>query len=153
MNYKKLIRTPSSEKDDLSAIIKSIEPPEDIEKTSLNDDETNEVLTYLLYLQEEYFRDIPLKDVLNKKFIWNIPKDVYEAYSASKIREEPDVLNPLFYFYIFCMEEPRFSIGKFVDIMNNLIGPEEMSLIEDKVNLYEEILNNDDDITGGNENE
>lgn len=152
MNYKKLIRT-SSEKDDIS-VIKPTEPPEDIERTSLNDDETNEVLTYLLYLQEEYFRDIPLKDVLNKKFIWNIPKDVYEAYSASKIREEPDVLNPLFYFYIFCMEEPRFSIGKFVDIMNNLIGPEEMSLIEDKVNLYEEILNNDDDdITGGNEDE
>lgn len=152
MNYKKLIRTPLSEKDDLSVIIKPVEPPEDINESSLNDNETNEVLTYLLYLQEEYFSDIPLKDVLNKKFMWNIPKEVYDAYSRSKVREEPDVLNPLFYLYIFCMEDPHYSIGKFIDIMNNLIGPEELRLIEDKVNLFEEILN-DDDIEGEDEDE
>jgi hypothetical protein len=108
-------------------------PPESIEKAELTDDEANEVLSYLLYLQTEYFSEIPLARELCKQFVWNMPREVYEAYSTTKKYEEPDVINPLIFLYILCTEDPYFSMGKYVNIINNLIGPDEMNLIERKI--------------------
>lgn len=94
--------------------------PQNIENTVLNDDEIAKVLSYLLYLQKEYFGDIPLSKELCKQFVWNIPKNVYDAFDKSLIREEPDILNPLLFFYIFCVDEPREMIEEYINIIHSI---------------------------------
>lgn len=126
--------------DKLITLLETNQPttlPESVEKAELTDDEANEVLSYLLYLQTEYFSEIPLARELCKQFVWNMPREVYEAFSTNRTYEEPDVINPLIFLYILCTEDPYFSMGKYVNIIHNLIGPDEMNLIENKIEEYD----------------
>lgn len=119
--------------------------PSHVENTNLDDNEINEVLSYLLYLQEKYFKDLPLSSELCKQFMWNIPKNVYKSFKECMEYGEPDILNPMMSLYIFCVDEPRFSVGKFIDTLYNLIGPDELDLIEEKVNEYNEYFNDNEE--------
>ena len=116
----------------------SSQAPPSLENSELNDDEIDKVLCYLLRLQSEYFNDVPLSRDLCKKFMWNIPRNVYNSFQKAIALDEPDILNPLMFFYIFCVDDPYFAMGKFVNIINNLIGPDEMELIENKIELYDQ---------------
>ena len=48
-----------------------------VEKTELNDEESNNVMDYILYYKNKYFPTIDLSQEIVKNFIYNIPHDVY----------------------------------------------------------------------------
>lgn len=106
------------------------------EDTNLDDEEINDVLSMLLEFQDKYFTDIPLSRDLCKKFMWNIPKNVYKA--AVKARNYGyDFINPLILFYVFCVDEPDFAIGKFMHILLNALTDEDYAVIESKASEYD----------------
>ena len=114
------------------------------EDTNLDDEEINDVLSMLLEFQDKYFTDIPLSRDLCKKFMWNIPKNVYKA--AVKARNYGyDFINPLILFYVFCVDEPDFAIGKFMHILLNAMTDEDYSVIESKASEYDFAYNEEDD--------
>ena len=104
--------------DELTNFMKSnismIKAPEDFEDTILNDDEINEVLSELLRIQNDMFPLMPMRQDLVKKFMWNIPREVYNAWKDYVDYDNPTATNPLLYFYLFCVEDPYQGIGYFV---------------------------------------
>lgn len=122
--------------DELANFMKSnismIKAPEDFEDTILNDDEINEVLSELLRIQNDVFPKMPMRKDLVKKFMWNIPREVYNAWKDYVDYGEPLATNPLVYFYLFCVSEPACGIFYFVR--------EIMASIDDDTHEY--IMNN-----------
>ena len=114
------------------------------ENTNLDDEEINDVLSMLLEFQDKYFNDLPLSKDLCKKFMWNIPKEVYKA-AVKATNYGYDFLNPLILFYAFCVDEPDFAIGKFMHTMLNAITDEDYKVIEAHASEYDFAYNEEDD--------
>lgn len=106
----------------------NVEAPKSVTDTILNDKQINDILDYLWYLQKTYFHEIPLSNKLCQQFIWNIPKEVYKCFCVAKQCKE-DVFNPITYLYIFCVDEPQYRVGRFVDIINKKLITPYLSLI------------------------
>lgn len=106
-----------------------------LEETNLDDDETAEVLSYLLKLQDEYFGpSLPLADELCKKFVWNMPSEVYKSFKDSLDYDIPDALNILTLFYAFCMQDvSRTGMFKFIDRLRSMIDEVETQEILDTI--------------------
>ena len=95
-------------------------PPEE-ENTNLNDDEIDDIMSTLLSFEKKYFEDIPLSRDLDKKFVWNIPRIVYEAHEYAHERDE-DVLDPLICLYALLTEDPLYTMGVyFSSLVNDVI--------------------------------
>jgi len=144
-----MIRVPSAETV-YKMEFKNIKPliaPKEVEETILNDKEINEVMSYLLFLQDEYFSDVPLDKELCKQFIWNIPRKVYDAFDRSRLLDEPDVLNPLFCLYIYCVEDPYRSISKFVDKLTDMICDDYtiQDMIQKRNKDYDNLMSENDE--------
>ena len=95
--------------------------PEGYEDTNLDDDEIDDIMSTLLSFEEKYFKEIPLSRDLDKKFVWNIPKIVYEAHQYAHERDE-DALDPLICLYALLTEDPLYTMGVYFDnLINNVI--------------------------------
>lgn len=95
-------------------------PPEE-ENTNLNDDEIDDIMSTLLSFEEKYFKDIPLSRDLDKKFVWNIPRIVYEAHEYAHERDE-DALDPLICLYALLTEDPLYTMGVYFEsLINNVV--------------------------------
>lgn len=118
-----------------SMIKKNTQPidavPPNFDKFILNNDQISDVLSELINLQEKYFNDIPLRQDLVKQFMWNIPKEVYDAYRDYIDYERHEALNPLLYFYIFCTEDVALTLPLFVKIINDIYEKDSKSIDEE----------------------
>jgi hypothetical protein len=83
---------------------REVEPPDYFENVSLTDDEISKVRTYLLYVWKTYFPDIPLSKTMRQQFIWNIPRPVYETFDYCQMSMYPDILNPMFWMFMNCVD-------------------------------------------------
>jgi hypothetical protein len=65
------------------------------------DDEVEYIMTRLKHLQEEYFLDLPLASSLKhaKKFLYNIPKNVFNLIKKVDEEQPDSLLSPLFMIY------------------------------------------------------
>lgn len=108
------------------------EAPVSVVDTILNDQQINDILSYLLMLQEKYFSDIPLSSELCKQFMWNIPLDIYELFRDAIDYDRPDYLNPITLFYYFCTKDANdhFSFFKFITRINELMNDDEEYIIK-----------------------
>ena len=113
------------------------------EETILNDDEINEVMSTLLRFQDEYFQDIPISEELTKKFVWNIPKNVYEAHMVAA-EYGNDVLDPLITFYALLTEDPAYTMGVYMKAIKQLIT-KEYGYVETSASDYYELLKDDEE--------
>ena len=119
--------------------------PANYESYALNDDEIANVLTWLLEFQEKYFPTTPLSETLHQDFMWNIPKEVYNAAVDAKAYEYPDALNPIFWLYICCTESPHDMIGEFVINAINSIDDEGEHMLADHASAYKKAYFEDAD--------
>lgn len=93
------------------------------ENSLLNDYEVNELLEVALEFQQKYFPNIPMKTSLIKPFVWNIPRDVLKGVRYCKNHPDvPDVLNPMFFMYLFLTETPSDAMGAFINILMDQIS-------------------------------
>ena len=141
MKYWKLIKS-TSHMDDVNINMNAI--PEGFNDTILDDEEVNNVLSMLLDFQEKYFSETPLADTLEKKFVWNIPKSIYNM--ANKIWQcgLPDGMNPIYWLYGLCLDDPETMLCKFLITAVNSIPEDEYAEIEKNAALYDELPTDDD---------
>ena len=113
--------------------------PANFDSYALNDDEIAQVLTWLLNYQEKYFPSTPLSETLHQDFMWNIPKEIYDAAYAAEMYGYPDVLNPIFWFYMFCLENPHDMIGEFIINAINTIDDDAESVLASHAKEYRRV--------------
>ena len=80
------------------------------------DAEIEEIVATFNKYEEKYFKEIPAEH-FSRRFLGNIPDYLYKAHDAAIVRDEPDIMDPLFFLYITLVEDPYFAVGKFVDII------------------------------------
>lgn len=80
------------------------------------DAEIEEIVATFNKYEEKYFKEIPAEH-FSRRFLGNIPDYLYKAHGAAIVREEPDIMDPLFFLYITLVDDPYFAAGKFVDII------------------------------------
>jgi len=102
------------------------EPP-----TQLNENQVNDILEYMEHLQNEYLSDIPISNELSKPFVWNIPITLYEDMCEAINNDLPDVLNPMFPFYIAMLDYPGLAMGKFMKIILSIAYDH-----QNEINMY-----------------
>lgn len=127
---------------DITNIIKNSEPqeaPPEYENNELDDDQITEVLNTMLAFQDEYFSATPLNSELVEKFVWNIPKDIYKTHSYVKDHELPDAMDPIYWFYLFCMRNPQEAMGKFLVQAINSMSDEDFEQISQDADEYDEM--------------
>lgn len=78
--------------------------PEWMNHTTLTDEECAEVQSFLMGIKKDYFPDMELSPTIPKMFIWNIPRPVYEVFKHMKDNGETEQLNPLFWFFMCCVD-------------------------------------------------
>lgn len=135
---------------------KDCTPPAGFEDTSLNDEEIADVLSMLLEFQEKYFSDVPLTDNLSRSFMWNIPKPIYNAAKRMHDIDEPDCLNPIYWFYIMCLADPEYMMAKFLVLATNSISDKEYDRIDKLADMYDEdnkIEEDEDEENNSSDNE
>lgn len=113
-------------------------PIEEVD-TILNEEQSVDVLTMLLDFEKKYFMETPLSEMLEKRFVWNIPKPIYDAARHARDCEYPDCLNPLFWFYLFCTEAPGDMIGKFIVTAMNSMSDEDIKIVEQYADEYDSV--------------
>lgn len=107
------------------------------ETTSLDEYEVNEVLNDLLRLQDEHFSLMPMRIDLVKQFMWNIPYEVYELWKNYYKNKQPEIFNPLLYFYIFCVKNIDECMPYFIRTIMSLVDDDMYKEIMDKAKKYE----------------
>ncbi len=110
--------------------------PANFDSYALNDGQISQVLTWLLNFQEKYFPNTPLSETLHQDFMWNIPVEVYNAAYDAETYGYPDALNPIYWFYMFCMDNPHDMIGEFIMNAINGISDEDSEVIADHAKEY-----------------
>lgn len=113
--------------------------PANFDSYALSDGEISQVLTWLLNFQEKYFPNTPLSDTLHQDFMWNIPKEVYRAAYDAEVLGYPDALNPIYWFYMFCLDCPHDMIGEFVMNAINGISDEDSEVIASHAKEYRRV--------------
>lgn len=127
---------------DIANIIKNSEPqeaPPEYENTELDDDQIAEVLNTMLKYQDEYFSATPLNSELIQPFVWNIPDDIFNAHVYVKDHCLPDALDPIYWFYLFCMKNPQEAMGKFLAQAMNSISDDDYEKITENADEYDEM--------------
>ncbi len=127
---------------DIANIIKNSEPqevPPEYENTELNDDQIAEVLNTMLAFQDKYFSATPLNSVLVEKFVWNIPNDIFDAHVYVKDHCLPDAMDPIYWFYLFCMKNPQEAMGKFIVQAINSMSDTDFEEISQNADEYDEM--------------
>ena len=69
-------------------------------ETMLTEEEANDIMEYMIHLNDKYFPDIPLSDSPSKMFVWNISRELYNGMMDALNRDVPDALNPIAPLYI-----------------------------------------------------
>lgn len=89
----------------LRSIKEQIQVPEGKEKpTLLGETEVDNLLNLLMELERNVFKNTPLSRTLVKQFIWNIPLEVYELSMDNFRKNAPPCMNPMYWFYAFCID-------------------------------------------------
>ena len=125
-----------------------------VKKSTLTDTEVSEVLTMLEEFNNKYFQNIPLTERFTANFLWNIPKKVYDAAIKAQVKNKPVYFNPIFWFYIMCLDEPEDMIAPFVyEVIENLNKDDSaLNEINKATSEYIDIYLNNDNNDGIDEN-
>lgn len=134
-------RLKESQNVDIASIIKNSKPqeaPPEYDNNELDDEQIAEVLNTMLAFQDKYFSATPLNSELVEKFVWNIPKDIYKMHLHVK-DWLPDAMDPIYWFYLFCMKNPQEAMGKFLVQAINSVSDKEFEEISQNADEYDEM--------------
>jgi hypothetical protein len=77
--------------------------------------------------------------------MWNIPREIYDAACTAEDYCYPDALNPIFWFYMFCLENPHDMIGQFITKAINSITDEDILVIKNHAKEYRRVYFDEED--------
>ena len=80
--------------------------------TTMNDNQISDIISFMLKMKDEYFPYVTLSRDISADFIWNLPKCVYQTAQAMIAYDEPTMLNPLFWFTLFCVDLDKYVLAR-----------------------------------------
>lgn len=113
---------------------KNCEPPVGFEDNALNNDEIADVLEMIWEFHDKYFSETPLTEELSRIFMYNIPKNIYNAARTIRDHMEPDCLNPLYWFYLMNLADPEYMMAHFITVAISSISDKDYDRV-DELNL------------------
>ena len=120
--------------------------PEALEECTLTQPEVDMILETVQEFHEKYFPDIPLSRTLEHKFVFNIPKVVADSIIYIKNHPEvPDVMNLTMMLYLFFTDVPFDAVGRYLEIMFNLIDGSREAINEDSQAYLADAMEEDDE--------
>jgi hypothetical protein len=122
----------------------SVEMPDVLKNALLTQYDVDDMLLQLRDFEEKYFSDIPMSQMLEPQFAFNVPKTVVDAMRCAKRDDVPDVLNPLLLMYLFFTDDPYLVIGRYLQILGGIMESN-MTDINDDAQRYIADLQNGDD--------
>ncbi len=119
--------------------------PEIVQSVIRTEDEFNEVIETLIDLGKKYFNDVPLTSVPGP-MLKNVPMSLMKSIRLLNTHSEyPDILNPAMMLYLCCLEDPADAIGRYLEIIKELMD-DNAQAIHDDAARYMESLQDDDEI-------
>lgn len=114
-------------------------------KNALTSDQVGEIMDFIMHLNETYFQNIPLADEQFEKFVWNVPKRMYDSMMDQLERGEPDILNPMLLMYLSFVDEPGWTMGHFLTKLSEMIENDKDSVEYDNVEYLKSLIEDDED--------
>lgn len=116
-------------------------------KYTLSDEEFGEICTTVREYSEKYLPTVKLKETISKRFVQNVPKEVYSGHlDAVEKYEVPAIFDPLFYLIPMFSEDPYACMGMFLDVISTETDKEEnMERIHDLIDEYKNHYEDTDD--------
>lgn len=110
--------------------------PNDLANCSRSQQDIDMLLGKLKEFEEKYFSEIPLSKKLSQSFVFNVPEGLIQAVHYMDIHDEiPDILNPAILFYMMLVEKPIESIGRYWEIIFNMLK-ENIDVINEDAQAY-----------------
>lgn len=114
-------------------------------KNALTSDQVGEIMDFIMHLNETYFQNIPLADEQFEKFVWNVPKRMYDSMTDQLEREEPDILNPMLLMYLSFVDEPGWTMGHFLTKLSEMIENDKDSVEYDNVEYLKSLIEDEEE--------
>ena len=119
--------------------------PEIVQSVIRTEDEFNEVIETLINLGQKYFNDVPLTSVPGP-MLQNIPQSLMKSIRLLNTHPEyPDILNPAMMLYLCCLEDPADAIGRYLEIIEELMDDNAQAIHEDSERYLESLQEDADD--------
>lgn len=119
--------------------------PEIVQSVIRTEDEFNEVIETLIDLGKKYFSDVPLTSVPGP-MLKNVPMSLMKSIRLLNTHSEyPDILNPAMMLYLCCLEDPADAIGRYLEIIKELMDDNAQAIHDDAVRYMESLQDYDDD--------
>lgn len=118
-------------------------------KYNLTEEEVNNLLSHLIFYQEEVFTDIPLSKNIDPDFLFNVPKAIYNMSMKEWEQTQPVYIrDPMYWFYLFLMDtsnkdNPELMISRFVDVAISSASNDEQNTIVNESYEYTEKFSDD----------
>lgn len=107
-----------------------VEESESREETLRTDDEVEFICSIISRFSTEYFPDIPLGGVA-KKFIYNIPTNVFDAITFIENSPYSDIFNPAMYLFILMVDDPLEASGRYCEILRGIMDDNAQAIRDD----------------------
>lgn len=114
-------------------------------KNALTSDQVGEIMDFIMHLNETYFQNIPLADEQFEKFVWNVPKRMYDSMMDQLERGEPDILNPMLLMYLSFVDEPGWTMGHFLTKLSEMIENDKDSVEYDNVEYLKSLIEDEEE--------
>jgi hypothetical protein len=120
-------------------------------KYTLSDEEFGEICATVREYSEKYLPTVKLKETISKRFVQNVPKEVYSGHlDAVEKYEVPAIFDPLFYLIPMFSEDPYACMGMFLDVITTETMKEDnmqriLDLIDEYKNHYEDTDEEEDE--------
>lgn len=131
--------------DELTEKLDNVQP-EIVQSVIRTDDEFNEVIETLIDLGKKYFEDVPLTSVPGP-MLQNIPQSLMKSIRLLNTHPEyPDILNPAMMLYLCCLEDPADAIGRYLEILKELMDDNAQAIHEDAERYLESFQEDEEDV-------
>lgn len=138
------IKNLQTQVDELKEQLDNVQP-EIVQSVIRTEDEFNEVIETLIDLGKKYFSDVPLTSVPGP-MLKNVPMSLMKSIRLLNTHAEyPDILNPAMMLYLCCLEDPADAIGRYLEIIKELMD-DNAQAIHDDAARYMESIQDDDEI-------
>lgn len=138
------IKSLQTKVDELKEQLDNVQP-EIVQSVIRTDDEFNEVIETLIDIGKKYFNDTPLTSVPGP-MLKNIPMSLMKSIRLLNTHSEyPDILNPAMMLYLCCLEDPADAIGRYLEIIKELMDDNAQAIHDDAVRYMESLQDDDDD--------
>lgn len=108
--------------------------------TELDEHEVAEVLRTFEKFQAKYFPELPIRNEICKRFLFNIPRRVYDTHIAvCECYSDPDIFDPLFWLLLCFTECKREDVALFISAIDRTLTNCEEETSNTLVNLIGDV--------------